>query len=185
MQKAAATHWQAAAWFLERAYPERFARRAPATLGPRQARELFDAVRKVVHSEVADPLLSMRLEERLRTPFQCFLCATGQNARTSRDLREVLKFFERKDGLEGLPSPFDFFARPAKPTGQPTPGPGPAQSSKTTAAAPDLQALHELRQKLSDSVQNARRLNKSLGANPPAPPQPSGSTTRAPETTIQ
>jgi hypothetical protein len=136
MQKAAATHWQAAAWFLERAYPERFARRAAATLGPRQARELFDAVRKIVHSEVADPLLSMRLEERLRTPFQCFLRATGQNARTSRDLREVLKFFEQKDGLKGLLSPFDFYARPAKPTGQPTPGPGPEQSSKTTAAAP-------------------------------------------------
>jgi hypothetical protein len=35
MQQAIGTHWRAAAWFLERAFPERFARHSLATLGPR------------------------------------------------------------------------------------------------------------------------------------------------------
>jgi hypothetical protein len=107
MQQAVATHWRAAAWFLERAYPERFARRGPATLGPRQARELYDEVRSIINSEVTDPLLCIRIEKRLRTPFQCFIRVTGQNARASRDLREVIKYFERQDGLENPLPGFD------------------------------------------------------------------------------
>ena len=44
MQQVASTHWRAAAWMLERAYPKRFARRDPAAFNSRQARKLMKDV---------------------------------------------------------------------------------------------------------------------------------------------
>src|SRR4051812_6525875 len=55
MQHAVATHWRAAAWMLERAFPERFARPEPGAFGSRQARELLNEALGVISSEISDP----------------------------------------------------------------------------------------------------------------------------------
>src|SRR3954451_6770488 len=44
MQQAAGTHWRAAAWMLERAFPDRFSRPEPGAFGARQARQLMNEV---------------------------------------------------------------------------------------------------------------------------------------------
>jgi hypothetical protein len=187
IQQAAATHWQAAAWFLERAYPERFGRRGAAPLGPRQARELFDTVRGIIRDEVPDPLRCIRVEQRLRAAFNCFIRATGQNARTCRDLREALKFFE-KDGLQGLMPQFDDFDpltqfpnRSARKAREPrTPAheepTGPPRSGAATRDAELHAFLAKLKQKMRDAKQNSASSDKSR----PAPTPQSAKPTPAP-----
>ena len=108
MQQAVSTHWRAAAWFLERAYPERFAPRPGHSRSPASPRALRPDPRHYPERSPRSTLLHSHREGACVPPFNA-LFATGQNARNSRDLREVLKFFEEKDGLAGLMPRFDFF----------------------------------------------------------------------------
>src|SRR3954462_9969607 len=66
MQHAASSDWRAAAWLLERAFPDRFARPEPGAFGARQARRLMDEVLGVVNSELLDPIKSAQIEKRIR-----------------------------------------------------------------------------------------------------------------------
>lgn len=70
MQQAIGTHWRAAAWFLERAYPHRFGRRDPATFNSQQARRLLTEVLDIVASEMPDSFARDRIERRLRATFE-------------------------------------------------------------------------------------------------------------------
>jgi hypothetical protein len=184
MQQAVSTHWRAAAWFLERAYPERFGRRSPAALGPRQARELCDEVRRIVLDEVPDPLLCVRIENRIRSAFRCFIRATGQNARSCRDLREVLRIFEEKDGLNAFVPKFDFLNPRSSPLRN-----GPPDKASTTgdlakekpAAAPSSdEAVHEANlrilegfaQTMKDTAHYAKWKKEKEAKNSKSPPSP-------------
>ena len=66
MQNAIGTHWRAAAWFLERAFPDRFARPNSGAFGAREARDLMSEVVNVISSEVTDPVRYGRIEKRVR-----------------------------------------------------------------------------------------------------------------------
>jgi len=48
LRNAAGTHWRAAAWLLERCYPEQFARRKPETVSPAPVGTLLDDVVTIV-----------------------------------------------------------------------------------------------------------------------------------------
>ncbi len=65
MRNAAATHWRAAAWLLERTNPERFARRRPEVCSPRELHDALDAVIESAVEEIADPELRDRVCRRL------------------------------------------------------------------------------------------------------------------------
>src|SRR5262245_5771312 len=55
MQKAAATHWRAAAWLLERTIPERYARHRPGSCSPHELHDVLDAVIESAVEEIEDP----------------------------------------------------------------------------------------------------------------------------------
>ncbi len=97
MQQAVATHWRAAAWMLELAYPDRFARRDPAAFAPKQARRLLGEVLSIISSEVPDVFQYERIEKRLRPTFEYIIRDACDSRRTSRNLRRAMQFFEQKE----------------------------------------------------------------------------------------
>jgi hypothetical protein len=101
MQHAVGTHWRAAAWMLERAYPDRFARPEPGTFGPRQARELMNEVLRVIGSETSDPFKLERIEKRVRGAFEYFIRMSCDRCRNSHKLRQAMEFFDAKNKVSG------------------------------------------------------------------------------------
>ena len=69
MQKAAGTHWRAAAWLLERTKPERYARRDPRPLRQRQSRRLLTKILEIVQAEVNDSRVTTQLQQRIGDAF--------------------------------------------------------------------------------------------------------------------
>ena len=146
MQHAVATHWRAAAWFLERAYPERFARRNQNAWGLKQVRQLYSEVLNIIISEVVDPIQIHRIQKRMRMTFDYLLHTAGHGERTSRDIRLAIEYFEEKDRLNHPMAKFGFRApdidalltpKPpaARPTTRKSPTPG-AQSDEPTPNKP-------------------------------------------------
>ncbi len=106
MQHAVGTHWRAAAWMLERAFPNRFAKPDPGAFGARQARELLNEALGVISSEISDPFKFGRIEKRLRGTFEYYIRAACDRRRTTRSVRQAMKFFDDKNTA---PQPFSEF----------------------------------------------------------------------------
>jgi hypothetical protein len=101
MQQAVGTHWRAAAWMLERAFPERFARPDQGAFGARQARQLMNEVLQVISSEMSDPFKFERVEKRIRGTFEYYIRAACDRRRSAKKLREAMKYFDAKDKASG------------------------------------------------------------------------------------
>src|SRR4051812_42563802 len=119
MQQAVGTHWRAAAWMLERAFPDRFPRPEPGAFGARQARQLMHEVLTVLSSELPDPFKYSRIEKRIRGTFEYHIRVATDRRRTTGNLRRAMKFLEQKDRIEGplaefgIPTPdLDFLKSP-------------------------------------------------------------------------
>jgi hypothetical protein len=97
MQHASSTHWRAAAWMLERAFPDRFARPEAGAFGARQARQLLGEVLNVISDETSDPFKFERIEKRVRGTFEYYIRSACDRRRSARSLRNAMKFFEQKD----------------------------------------------------------------------------------------
>ena len=167
MQQACATHWRAAAWFLERAFPERFGRRDPTAFGPQQARRLLNEVLDIIGSEIADPFQHERIEKRLRATFEYSLRIACDRRRTAHDLRRAIDFFEQKDRLDdplaqfGFPTPdVDALlnatrspraARPQRPSPQ-SPAPSPAAIDPDSAPVPISEFAAVLRATIDEAA---------------------------------
>jgi helix-turn-helix protein len=95
MQRAARKHWRAAAWLLERAYPERFARRDAATAYARQAARLRNELILIVRREIAESFLQARLVKHVKAVFDSSIRDARNSQRTSGELRDAMEFFER------------------------------------------------------------------------------------------
>jgi IS30 family transposase len=65
MRQAAATHWRAAAWLLERTHPERFAKRDPKQFKPEHVEAIMTRVAEVIAEEIADEPTRERVYRRL------------------------------------------------------------------------------------------------------------------------
>jgi hypothetical protein len=100
MQKAAATHWRAAAWILERAFPDRFARRGPAGLTAQQARGLLEEVLKILSGELLDTFQFSRIEKRLRVTFEYAIRSAADVERNRDDIRWLLKLSKENDRMK-------------------------------------------------------------------------------------
>jgi hypothetical protein len=107
MQNAVSTHWRAAAWMLERAFPERFAKPDPGGFGARQARELLDEVLQIFRTELHDPFQFDRVDKRVRATFEYHVRRACDRRRNARSLRNAMAYFEQKDQLKPL-DPFGF-----------------------------------------------------------------------------
>jgi hypothetical protein len=94
MQQAMATHWRAAAWFLERAFPERFARPEPSAFGPREARELMKEVFDLVSNEIRDPYHARCLKKGVRRCFDRYIRTASDRRQNARSFRAAMKAVE-------------------------------------------------------------------------------------------
>jgi hypothetical protein len=99
IHQAAGTHWRAAAWILERAYPDRYGRRHQNALNAKEARQLYSEVERIISSEVRDPFQFKRIEKRLRVTFDYLMHAAGHSKRASRHIREAIALSEVKEQL--------------------------------------------------------------------------------------
>jgi hypothetical protein len=59
------TNWRAAAWLLERTYPERYGKQNPALVKPSDIFEFFEDFFEIIAKEVPDEAIQMRIAKRL------------------------------------------------------------------------------------------------------------------------
>jgi hypothetical protein len=97
MQRAIHTHWRAAAWFIERAFPERFARPGAGTFAPREIRQLRNDLLEAIHSEITTPESSKRIDQRVRSIFQHHIHLAAQRISASRRIRLEINAAEEKN----------------------------------------------------------------------------------------
>jgi hypothetical protein len=177
MQQAVATHWRAAAWFLERAYPHRFARRDPSHFGPKQARRLLNEILEIIADEFPGHRRE-RIERRLRAAFEYNIRDACDRRRTEQDFRTAMQYFAEKDRLK---NPLDQFGfpkvdldsllrdQPAMRSTAPNPQPpasNPTAESPSPSSGLDRAAFAELTAVLKrELARSSRRRHR------PAPPQ--------------
>lgn len=86
MRQAAASHWRAAAWLLERTGPDQFARQPPPAFRAKQARTLVDGVLAILGAEIDNPPLLNRLRKQIRQLAQCSIHGVVDVERTHSQL---------------------------------------------------------------------------------------------------
>ena len=96
IRQAAATHWRAAAWWLERTQSD-FARRDPDSISTKRVRALFQNLLDVVDKE----RLASSTRERLRWHILAAMNGTAHKTQTARqtrrELREAIEYFANKE----------------------------------------------------------------------------------------
>ena len=95
MRKAANSHWRAAAWMLERADPDHFARRPMPAFRPRQAQALRDDILAILNTEVENPILLKRLRGQIKHLMRYAIDGVVGVERTHRQLRSVLRQIDK------------------------------------------------------------------------------------------
>jgi hypothetical protein len=94
MQQAMGTHWRAAAWFLERAFPHRFGRPESSTFGPREARELMKELFELVAIEVPEQFRVRNLRKGIRRSFDRYIRTATDRRQNARSFRAAMKELE-------------------------------------------------------------------------------------------
>ncbi len=98
IQHAIRRNWRAAAWLLERLFPERFARQPQTSaLGARQARQLLNEVLHIVQAEVIDAAQRGRVDGRIRAAFEYRIHVYCSRKRSKAGLNRAIEWFVRKD----------------------------------------------------------------------------------------
>jgi hypothetical protein len=98
MQQAIRTHWRAAAWFLERAFPDRFTRPEVSAFGTREARDLMKEILEVVNVNILDQFKARRLRKGIQRSFERYIRTADDRRRNARNFRLAMKSVE--DGTE-------------------------------------------------------------------------------------
>jgi hypothetical protein len=91
MRKAAASHWRAAAWMLERGDPEHFARRPAPAFRPKQAQALRDDIVAILTTEIENPIVLQRVRRQIQHLMRYAIDGVVGVERTHRQLRSVLR----------------------------------------------------------------------------------------------
>jgi len=142
MRKAAADHWRAAAWMLERTDPEHFGRRPAPAFRPKQAKALKSDILDILNAEIENPFLLNRLTKQIQQLMEYSIDGVVNVERCNQDLRGVLSAIERLvettgqaafDRVHGQPQSKPPSSPPA--TSTPT-----ATSPPTTTPAPNTTA---------------------------------------------
>jgi hypothetical protein len=96
LRKAAATHWRAAAWWLERRESD-FARRPPDSISTARVRALLQNLLDVVSAERLAPSIRARLRWHILAAMNNTAQKTPTNRRSRRELREAIEYFANKE----------------------------------------------------------------------------------------
>ena len=91
MRKAAASHWRAAAWMLERGDPDHFARRPAPAFRPKQAQALRDDIAAILSTEIDNPFLLRRVKKQIEHLIEYSIDGVVSVERTDRQLRAVMR----------------------------------------------------------------------------------------------
>jgi hypothetical protein len=168
MQRAMGTHWRAAAWFLERTCPERFAKRKPGVFGAREARDLMNEVLRIMRAEFCDPFKANDVERRVRGAFEYHIRTNCEEFRDHASLQAAMKFFDDKNRISGpwadlgIPTPERFY--PGTDSSRTSPPTGPSKSNKVDPV-PAVRTEQNGRQ----SPKDRPRSETIPGATPTAP----------------
>ena len=110
LQRAVHHNWRAAAWLLERLFPDRFARKPrTSAFGKRQVRQLLDEVLQIVRDDLIDTSHRERIDGRIRAAFEYRMHVYCKPKRSSVGLRQAIEWIERGDKQRG---PLDEFSYP-------------------------------------------------------------------------
>lgn len=97
MRQAAANHWRAAAWLLERTDPDQFARQPSPAFRAKQARALEHDVLAILSAEIENPLLLGRLRKQIRLLIHYSIDGVVHVERTNRQLRAIFREIDALD----------------------------------------------------------------------------------------
>jgi len=103
LQKAAATHWRAAAWLLERTSPDQFARCDAKSLKHNEVEEIVCGLVEAIVTEINDPEVRQRVYRRLLALTNDLHRQASAAERPRRDPRRV-----SKQATEGRSAPASF-----------------------------------------------------------------------------
>ena len=160
MRKAAANHWRAAAWMLERTDPDQFVRRPPPAFRAKQAQALMSDVLAILNTEIENPFVLERVRKQIRHLMQYSIDGVVRVQRTNRQLRRVLRTIdqiEREGELDADSSSDDSFACRSTRNGESPSGAGkhdptndqpPADDDRPATPADLTQMLHVFREGL-------------------------------------
>ena len=100
MQQAAATHWRAAAWLLERTHPEQFARPKLDLIKPEQVEAYFGVLTELIAEEIDDEATRSRVYRRLLDSARDHLRQAQAAQKPRRDPRRARRFAKPLSALE-------------------------------------------------------------------------------------
>jgi hypothetical protein len=96
IRKAAATHWRAAAWWLERTQSE-FARRGPNSVSTKQVQAMLQHLLDVISREKLAPSIRARLRWHVLAAMNGPAQQGQTTGKSRRQLREAIEYFAAKD----------------------------------------------------------------------------------------
>lgn len=65
IRQSARSNWRAAAWYLERTNPQKYAKRNPMTLTPAEVKEFTETLANLISSEVRHPAVQKRIIRKM------------------------------------------------------------------------------------------------------------------------
>jgi hypothetical protein len=162
---------------LERAFPNRFAKPDSGTFGARQARELLNETLSVISSEISDPFKSERIEKRLRGTFEYYIRAACDRRRTTRGLRQAMKFYDDKNTSPQPLSEFGITIPDFDTLMMGSPTPSSPRRPKQDAPGANSTCAPALRRRTMDDVlrEMRERLSKEKAVEPTAARSPAPS----------
>jgi hypothetical protein len=99
IRKAAATHWRAAAWWLERTESD-FARRGPDSISAKRVRAMLQHLLDVVSKEMLAPSIRARLRWHILAAMNGPAQQSQTTRKSRRELRQAIEYFSNKDGCQ-------------------------------------------------------------------------------------
>jgi hypothetical protein len=180
MRKAAADHWRAAAWMLERTDPEHFGRRPAPAFRPKQAKTLKSDILDILKAEIENPFLLNRLTNQIQQLMEYSIDGVVSVERNNRQLREVLGVIDAIERLaettgQAASDDMKFHERNGQPRNKPPTSPAsvtPNAATSSPAKSPPSRPNAKPNPSGHNGASSATSTSKTGPTNPPQPSPP-------------